>query len=81
MNCPICGKNAFKSRVIDTRRIEAGRINRRRLCYYCKGRFNTREVIDGEDCRENLTDAISILEKAVGELGAACLSLKNKKGN
>lgn len=45
MRCPICG--AGETRVIETRSVEDGRVNRRRReCPECQGRFTTYERLE-----------------------------------
>ena len=49
LTCPRCGCHHF--RVVETRRVEGGRIRRRRECRHCGWRVSTveREVANGED--------------------------------
>ncbi len=49
MRCPVCG--APETRVIETRSVDEGRVNRRRReCPECQGRFTTYERLEEKTC-------------------------------
>ena len=50
MRCPVCG--ALETRVIETRSVDDGKVNRRRReCPECQGRFTTYERLEEKNYR------------------------------
>ncbi len=47
MKCPSCGSK--KTKVLDSRRKDDGKIHRRRQCCRCQHRFNTVEEVQVSD--------------------------------